>query len=180
MVLIMRVMLTIRTGRSAPHSAPWLTRVPATGLAQSHPSPEVARKLTQFLWKRHGLIEIGQELTKDISSCHLLCSPRHFPLLYHCGYFAHPFVLVRRRQSGFHQCTAPLPEISAKPYGCSAALPGHSSACAVFGFQARLTVKKWQVFALSTNYTHRCHTPYRMPGGRWQFQGSVRYNARKT
>jgi hypothetical protein len=78
MMLIMRMMVTIRTGRCAPHSAPWFTRVPATGLAQSHPSPEVARELTQFLWQRHWLIEIGQELTKDISSCHLLCSPRHF------------------------------------------------------------------------------------------------------
>jgi hypothetical protein len=52
--------------------------VPATALAQSHPSPEVARELPHFLWKGHRLIEIGQELTKDISSCHLFCSPRHF------------------------------------------------------------------------------------------------------
>ena len=79
MMLIMSVVMTIRTGRcAAPHSAARFTRVAATRLAQSHPSPQVARELPHFLWKWHRLIEIGQELTKDISSCHLLCSPRHF------------------------------------------------------------------------------------------------------
>jgi len=43
MMLIMRVIVTIRTGRCAPHSASWFTWVPATGLAQNHSSPEVAR-----------------------------------------------------------------------------------------------------------------------------------------
>jgi hypothetical protein len=70
--------MTIRTGRCAPHSAARFTRVAATPLAQSHASPQVARELPHFLWKWHRLIEIGQELTKDISSCHLLCTPRHF------------------------------------------------------------------------------------------------------
>jgi len=78
MMLIMKVVMTIRTGRRAPHSAPRFAWVPATRLAQSHASPQVARELPHFLWQRHRLIEIGQELTKDISSCHLLCTPRHF------------------------------------------------------------------------------------------------------
>jgi hypothetical protein len=79
MMLIMKVAMTIRTGRcAAPHSAAWFTRVAATRLAQSHASPQVARELPHFLWQGHRLIEIGQELTKDISSCHLLCIPRHF------------------------------------------------------------------------------------------------------
>jgi len=77
-MLIMRVMMTIRTGWCAPHSAAWFPRVPATALAQSHPSPEVARELPHFLWQGHRLIEIGQELSKDISSCHLFYSPRRF------------------------------------------------------------------------------------------------------
>ena len=79
MMLIMSVVMTIRTGRcAAPHSAARFTRVAATRLAQSHPSPQVTRELPHFLWKWHRLIEIGQELTKDISSCHQSCSPRHF------------------------------------------------------------------------------------------------------
>jgi hypothetical protein len=79
MMLIMRVVMTIRTGRcAAPHSAAWLSWVPATGLAQSHTSPEVACELPYFLWKWHRLIEIGQELTKDISSRHTSLSPHHF------------------------------------------------------------------------------------------------------
>src|SRR5437868_1902118 len=43
MMLIMSVIVTIRTGQCASHSAPWFTWVPATGLAQNHSSPEVAR-----------------------------------------------------------------------------------------------------------------------------------------
>jgi hypothetical protein len=78
MMLIMRVVMTIRTGRCTPHSAARFARVPATCLAQHHPSPEIARELPYFLWKWHRLIEIGQELTKDISSCHTSCSPHHF------------------------------------------------------------------------------------------------------
>jgi len=79
MLLVMRVRMTIRTGRCAAlHSAAWFTRVAATRLAQSHPSPQVARELTHFLWEGHRLIEIGQELTKDISSRHTSCSPHQF------------------------------------------------------------------------------------------------------
>ena len=79
MMIVMRVGMTIRTGRCAPpHSAAWFTWVAATHLAQSHASPQVTRELPHFLWKRHRLIEIGKELTKDISSCHLLRTPRHF------------------------------------------------------------------------------------------------------
>jgi hypothetical protein len=78
MMLIMRVVITIRTGQCTPHSAAWFARVAATGLTQSHPSPEVACELPYFLWKWHRLVEIGQELTKDISSRHLLSSPHHF------------------------------------------------------------------------------------------------------
>jgi hypothetical protein len=59
MMFIMSVVMTIRTGRSAPHSTAWFARVSATGLAQSHPPPEVARELAHFLWKWHRLIEIG-------------------------------------------------------------------------------------------------------------------------
>ena len=50
MMLIMRVVMTIRTGRcAAPHSAARFTRVAATRLAQHHSSPEIARELTHFL-----------------------------------------------------------------------------------------------------------------------------------
>jgi hypothetical protein len=84
MMLVMRVVMTIRTGRcAAPHSATRFTRVAATGLAQSHAAPQVARELPQFLWKRHRLIEIGQELTKDLSSCHWYDLPITFVVLYH-------------------------------------------------------------------------------------------------
>ena len=76
--------MTIRTGRcAAPHSAARFTRVAATRLAQSHPSPQVDRELPHFLWKWHRLIKIGQELTKDISSRHTSCSPHPFSPLYH-------------------------------------------------------------------------------------------------
>jgi len=84
MMLIMRVVMTIRTGRcAAPHSAAWLSWVAATGLAQSHTSPEVACELPYFLWKWHRLIKIGQELTKDISSRHWYDLPIAFSPLYH-------------------------------------------------------------------------------------------------
>ena len=43
MMLMMRMIVTIRTGRCAPLSTPRFTRMPATGLAQNHPPPEVAR-----------------------------------------------------------------------------------------------------------------------------------------
>jgi hypothetical protein len=43
MMLMIRVIVTIRTGRCAPLSTPRFTRMPATGLAQNHPPPEVAR-----------------------------------------------------------------------------------------------------------------------------------------
>jgi hypothetical protein len=83
MMLIMRVVMTIRTGRCTPPSAARFARVPATRLAQHHPSPEVARELPHFLWKWHRLIEIGQELTKDISSRHSHVLLITFPPLYH-------------------------------------------------------------------------------------------------
>jgi hypothetical protein len=77
-MLIMSVVMTIRTGRCAAHSTAWFAWVPATGLAQHQPPPEVARELAHFLWQWHRLIEIGQELTKDISSRHTSLSPHHF------------------------------------------------------------------------------------------------------
>jgi len=43
MMLMMSVIVTIRTGRHTPLSAPWFTRVSTAGLAQCHSSPEVAR-----------------------------------------------------------------------------------------------------------------------------------------
>ncbi len=42
-VLMMCVMVTLRTGGFAPLSTPRFTRMPATGLAQNHPPPEIAR-----------------------------------------------------------------------------------------------------------------------------------------
>lgn len=85
-MLLMMVMLTIRTGRCATHSTAWFPRVSATGLAQRHTPPKVACELAYFLWQWHRLIEIGQELTKDISSCHLLCSPHHFSSIVSLSY----------------------------------------------------------------------------------------------
>jgi hypothetical protein len=80
MMLLTSVVMTIRTGRGAAHSAAWFARVAATGLAQRHAPPEVACELAHFLWQWHWLIEIGQELPKHSSSCHLSCSPHHFLL----------------------------------------------------------------------------------------------------
>jgi hypothetical protein len=77
MMLVMIVMMTFRTGRCAAHSTAWFTWVATTGLAQSHPPPEVACELAYFLWQWHRLIEIGQELPINSSSCHLFCSPQH-------------------------------------------------------------------------------------------------------
>jgi hypothetical protein len=108
MMIVMRVGMTIRTGRcAAPHSAARFTRVPATRLAQSHPSPQVARELPHFLWKRHRLIEIGQELTKDISSWHLLWTPRHFSSIVS---FSH--VLIPVRDFGEAQAAPVLQRVS--------------------------------------------------------------------
>ena len=76
-MLVMRVVLTIRTGRCAAHSTAWFAWVPATGLAQHQPPPEVARELAHFLWQWHRLIEIGQELTEARFSCHVFSSPHH-------------------------------------------------------------------------------------------------------
>jgi len=44
MMLMMRVIVTIRTGRCAPLSTSRFTRMPATGLAQNYPPPEIARE----------------------------------------------------------------------------------------------------------------------------------------
>jgi hypothetical protein len=49
MMLAMSVVMTIRTGRSAAHSAAWFAGVPATGLAQHHSEPVVAHELAHFL-----------------------------------------------------------------------------------------------------------------------------------
>lgn len=76
-MLSMSVVMTIRTGRSAAHSAAWFAWVPATGLAQHHPPPEVACELAHFLWKWHRLIEIGYKLTIVRFSCHLDSSLHH-------------------------------------------------------------------------------------------------------
>jgi len=43
MMLMMRMIVTIRTGRYAPLSTPRFTRMPAAGLAQNNPPPEIAR-----------------------------------------------------------------------------------------------------------------------------------------
>jgi hypothetical protein len=75
MMLVMRVMMTIRTGQSVAHSTAWFTWVSTTGLAQRHPPPEVACELAHFLRQWHRLIEIGQELAKHSSSCHLYILP---------------------------------------------------------------------------------------------------------
>jgi hypothetical protein len=83
-MLMMRVLVTLRTGGCAPHSAAWFTWVPATGLAQHHSSPKVACELPQFLRKGQRLIKIGQELAKAHPSGHRSCSPSSvFPVLYH-------------------------------------------------------------------------------------------------
>ena len=83
MMLLMSVMMTIRTGRCAAHSATRLARVAATGLAQRHAPPEVARELAHFLWQWHRLIEIGQELAKHSSSSHIVFLPITFVPLNH-------------------------------------------------------------------------------------------------
>jgi hypothetical protein len=77
-MLMMGVMVTIRTGRRAAHSAPWFTWVPATGLAQHHSSPQVARELPHFLRKGQRLIKISQELAQALSSRHRSFSPLQF------------------------------------------------------------------------------------------------------
>ena len=77
MLFMMMVMITIRTGRCAAHSTAWLTWMPATGLAQRHPEPVIAREFAHFFCPWHGLIEIGQELPKQSSSCHVFSSPQH-------------------------------------------------------------------------------------------------------
>jgi hypothetical protein len=100
-MLMMSVMVTIRTGRCAAHSAPWFTWVSATGLAQHHSSPQVARELPQFLRKGQRLIKISQELAQALSSRHQSFLLFSFPLLYHlcrCDCPAHlRWVAVRLR-----------------------------------------------------------------------------------
>jgi hypothetical protein len=85
MMLFMSMMMTIRTGWCAAHSTAWFTWVSTTGLAERHAPPEVTSELAHFLWKWHWLIEIGQELPKHSSSCHLLSSPRHVSGIVSCS-----------------------------------------------------------------------------------------------
>jgi hypothetical protein len=54
--------MVVRTGRIVGLSAAWLAMMAATGLAQNHTAPEVARKLGKFLLRRHRLIKVGQEI----------------------------------------------------------------------------------------------------------------------
>jgi hypothetical protein len=65
-----------RTGRMVSLSAPWLTVMPATGLAEHDPPPEVTGQLGELFRERHRLIEVGKEITEQGSEVHcaLACS----------------------------------------------------------------------------------------------------------
>jgi hypothetical protein len=58
----MCVMIFARTGRVFDLSASGFAVVPATGLLQDDPPPQVPRQLVELFGERHGLIEIGQEV----------------------------------------------------------------------------------------------------------------------
>ena len=67
---MVRVTMVVRTGRILGLSTAWFPIMPATGLAQNEAAPEVAGQLCQFLWQRHGLIEVGQEIVERWAFSH--------------------------------------------------------------------------------------------------------------
>ena len=66
----MGVVVFVRTGRMVSLSAPWLTMMPTTGLAEHDPPPEVASQLGELFREWHGLIEVGEEITEQGSAIH--------------------------------------------------------------------------------------------------------------
>jgi hypothetical protein len=67
----LRVLVAIRTGWFSHLSATRLAVIPATCLTQHHSPPQIARELAQLLAQGHRLIEVGQEITHKIPSCHV-------------------------------------------------------------------------------------------------------------
>ena len=51
-----------RTGRMVDLSTARLARVPAAGLAQRDPPPQVAGELTQLDAEGHGLVQVGEKI----------------------------------------------------------------------------------------------------------------------
>ena len=58
--------MLVRTGRDANFSAPRLAVMAAAVLAQDDSPPQVTRQLEKLFGQRHGLVEIGQEITKGL------------------------------------------------------------------------------------------------------------------
>ena len=69
-VMMVPLLMVVRTGRILGLSAAWFPMMPATGLAQNQAAPEVAGKLCQFLWQRHGLIEVSEEIVERRAFSH--------------------------------------------------------------------------------------------------------------
>ncbi len=62
--------MSVRTGRVIMLSAARLAGMTATRLPENDPSPEIAGQLRDFLSSRHGLVEIGEELSERTDSRH--------------------------------------------------------------------------------------------------------------
>ena len=67
-VVVMMVMMSVglRTGGVLDPSTPGLAVVAAAILFQDHTPPQVARQLVQLFGQRHGLVQVGQELTEGL------------------------------------------------------------------------------------------------------------------
>jgi hypothetical protein len=66
MIVMVVMSVCLRTGGVFDPSTPGLAVVAAAILPQDHTPPQVARELVQLLVQRHGLVEIGQKLTKGL------------------------------------------------------------------------------------------------------------------
>src|SRR5688572_18387725 len=73
MIVLMMVMMIVglRTGGVFHNSTTRLAVVAAAVLTQDHATPQVARQLVQLFGQRHGLVQVGQEVT-EISFGHLV------------------------------------------------------------------------------------------------------------
>ncbi len=60
--VVVRMLMLARTGRMLRLSAARLAGVPAAGLAQDHPPPQVAPQLGELLAQRHRLAQVGEDI----------------------------------------------------------------------------------------------------------------------
>jgi hypothetical protein len=66
MMVVMMMFVDLRTGGFIDPSTAGLAVVAAAILLEDHAAPKVARQLVQLFVQRHGLVQVGEELTEGL------------------------------------------------------------------------------------------------------------------